>query len=66
MDERLFGSREGNTAKQDLWKTRIHLLSERERNAMDLFLEKEMEESKERILVDWMTNKSRALGRSVV
>ncbi|KAH7323840.1 hypothetical protein BKA65DRAFT_528625 [Rhexocercosporidium sp. MPI-PUGE-AT-0058] len=41
LDKRFFGSREGDIAKQDLGKTRVHLLSERERT------------SKERILVDW-------------
>ena len=37
---------------QDLWKTRIHILSEREGSAMESFVERKMEESKERILVD--------------
>ncbi|RFU30718.1 hypothetical protein B7463_g5620, partial [Scytalidium lignicola] len=53
LDERFFGSREGDIAKQDLWKTRVHLLSERERSAMESFVERKMEESKDRILVDW-------------
>lgn len=53
LDERFFGSREGDLAKQDLWKTRVHLLSEKERNAMGPFVERKMEDSKERILVDW-------------
>ncbi|KAK1769600.1 hypothetical protein QBC33DRAFT_576756 [Phialemonium atrogriseum] len=50
---RFFGSREGDIAKQDLWKTRVHLLSEKERNAMGPFVERKMKDSKERILVDW-------------
>ncbi|KAH9224627.1 phosphotransferase [Leptodontidium sp. 2 PMI_412] len=53
VDERFYGDREGDIAKQDLWKTRVHLLSERERSVIDSFVERKMEESKERILVTW-------------
>ena len=55
LDQRFFGSkeREGEIPMQDLWKTRIHLLSERERSAMESFVERKVEESKERILIDW-------------
>ncbi|KAL5317510.1 hypothetical protein ACEPPN_014605 [Leptodophora sp. 'Broadleaf-Isolate-01'] len=53
LDKRFYGDREGGIAKQDLWKTRVHLLSERERSVMDSFVERKMEESKERILVTW-------------
>lgn len=53
LDHRFFGSRERDIAKQDLWKTRVHLLSEGERMAMESFVERKMKESKERILVDW-------------
>lgn len=53
LDERFFGTREGEIAEQDLWRTRIHLLSERERDAMEPFVRRKMEDSKERILVDW-------------
>jgi len=31
----------------------VHLLSDKEREAMKPFVERKMEESKERILVDW-------------
>ncbi|KAK3369100.1 hypothetical protein B0T24DRAFT_533558 [Lasiosphaeria ovina] len=53
LDESFFGSGQGHRDKQDLWKTRVHLLSERERDMMEPFVERKMEESKERILVDW-------------
>ncbi|KAJ2901766.1 hypothetical protein MKZ38_001386 [Zalerion maritima] len=33
--------------------TRVHLLSERESSAMELFVERKMDESRQRILVDW-------------
>ncbi|KAJ9130148.1 Phosphotransferase [Pleurostoma richardsiae] len=53
LDERFFGGRVGEIAEQDLWKTRIHMLTDRERSAMEPFVERKMEESKERILIDW-------------
>ena len=39
--------------EQDLWKTRMHLLDQREQEVMDSFIERKMEELKERINVDW-------------
>ncbi|KAK2021946.1 hypothetical protein LX32DRAFT_574415 [Colletotrichum zoysiae] len=53
LDERVFGDREKDVPKEDLWKTRVHLLSEEERAAMDSFVERKMAESKERRIVDW-------------
>jgi hypothetical protein len=53
LDKRFFGNREGDIARQDLWKTRVHLLSERERSVMESLVERKMEESKEQILVEW-------------
>jgi hypothetical protein len=38
--------------QDEIWKTRVIFLGERERAAMELFLEKKMEESNERILID--------------
>ncbi|TVY15211.1 hypothetical protein LARI1_G007541 [Lachnellula arida] len=52
LDERFFGGR-ADVPKHELWKTRVHLLGERERNAMEPFVEWKMEDSKERIIVDW-------------
>jgi len=48
-------------------ETRIHLLSEKEREAMEAFVERKMEESKERILVDdWSDEEiKKPLGGSV-
>lgn len=40
LDGRFFGSRESGTQKLDLWRTRVHLLSEDERAAMEPFVEK--------------------------
>ncbi|KAM0429770.1 hypothetical protein ACHAPT_006376 [Fusarium lateritium] len=48
LDERFFGDRGINVVKSDLWKARVHLLSEEEKAAMDTFVRKKMAESKER------------------
>ncbi|KAL3419901.1 phosphotransferase [Phlyctema vagabunda] len=51
LDERFFGARPSET--DNLWESRIHLLSEAERHAMEPFVKRKMEESKDRIIVDW-------------
>ncbi|TVY38041.1 hypothetical protein LSUB1_G005273 [Lachnellula subtilissima] len=53
LDERFFGRREDGVENNDLWKTRLHLLSEDARNAMEPFVEGKVEEMKERKLVEW-------------
>ncbi|KAH9203270.1 phosphotransferase [Leptodontidium sp. 2 PMI_412] len=53
LDEKFFGIREEDVPKDDLWRTRVNLLSEKERAAMEPFVEWKMEDKKERILVDW-------------
>jgi len=53
LDERFFGTHRDKVPLNELWKTRLHLLSEAERNAMEAFVERKMEETKERKLVDW-------------
>lgn len=53
LDERFFGSRDADIAQDELWKTRIGLLSEKERAAMEAFVEWKMEDKKDRILVNW-------------
>lgn len=53
LDERFFGDRDAGISKNDLWKTRVHLLSEEERAAMEPFVERKMAESKERRIVNW-------------
>ncbi|KAH8596638.1 hypothetical protein B0O99DRAFT_705955 [Bisporella sp. PMI_857] len=74
LDHRLFGSRkdltqqdsarqEGLTeqkhvTEQSLWKTRVHLLSDKERNAMEAFVERKMEEGKQRMLIDDLDDKA--------
>ncbi len=53
LDERFFGGREEGVHAEELWKTRVHLLTQDERDAMELMVQIKMEESKERVLVEW-------------
>ncbi|TVY81057.1 hypothetical protein LSUE1_G005268 [Lachnellula suecica] len=53
LDERFFGERDQNVPTEKLWKTRVHLLSEEERAAMEPLVQIKMGESRERILVEW-------------
>lgn len=53
LDERFFGIREATTSMDERWKTRVHLLSEEERVAMEPFVQMKMEEARERTLVEW-------------
>ncbi|KAF5661596.1 kinase-like domain-containing protein [Fusarium circinatum] len=49
LDERFFGDRDPGVVKGDLWKTRIDLLSDDERAAMEPFVQRKMAEGKERL-----------------
>ncbi|KAL3424202.1 phosphotransferase [Phlyctema vagabunda] len=53
LDERFFGTRRNGVARDELWKTRLHLLSEKDQIGMESFVERKMEEIKERKLVEW-------------
>ncbi|KAG5744851.1 hypothetical protein H9Q69_012687 [Fusarium xylarioides] len=53
LDERFFGDRDPGVVKGDLWKTRIDLLSDDERAAMEPFVQRKMAEGKERRVVEW-------------
>ncbi|KAF9767157.1 hypothetical protein IL306_000333 [Fusarium sp. DS 682] len=53
LDERFFGDRDPGVVKDGLWKTRIDLLSDGEREAMEPFIQRKMAESKERCIVEW-------------
>ncbi len=52
LDERFFGERD-HVPDKHLWKTRLHLLDEREKSAMKPFAATKMQESGKRALVDW-------------
>lgn len=52
LDERFFGERPKGIAEEAFWRSRIDLLTEKEREAMEPFVEKKMKQSKERVLVD--------------
>ncbi|KAL3421775.1 phosphotransferase family protein [Phlyctema vagabunda] len=53
LDERFFGERREDVPAEELWRTRVHLLSEEELEAMEPLVQKKMEESKNRVLVEW-------------
>ncbi|KAH7397988.1 phosphotransferase [Cadophora sp. MPI-SDFR-AT-0126] len=53
LDERFFGKRGVDISPDQLWKSRVHMLCEEERDAMEPSVRVKMEESKERILVEW-------------
>ncbi|KAK0113348.1 hypothetical protein ONS95_013602 [Cadophora gregata] len=53
LDEKFFGVRPSDISKDELWKTRLYLLSDVEKAAMDVFVDRKMEETKDRKLVDW-------------
>ncbi|KAL2020614.1 hypothetical protein VTK56DRAFT_8104 [Thermocarpiscus australiensis] len=53
LDERFFGDRGKDIRKDDLWKTRVHLLTDQEREAMEPFVAWKMSETKERKIADW-------------
>lgn len=59
LDERFFGSRKVWVPEEDLWRARVHLLSEEERSAMKPFVQRKMEEIKERKIVKWEDDKAR-------
>ncbi|RSM18645.1 hypothetical protein CDV31_002574 [Fusarium ambrosium] len=59
LDERFFGEREKDIPKESLWKTRLDLLSEEERAAMEPLVQIKMEESQTRVLVDWDAEEAR-------
>ncbi|QPC58964.1 hypothetical protein HYE67_001195 [Fusarium culmorum] len=53
LDEKFFGEREDGTPGEEMWKTRVHLLSEEERAAMEPLVQAKMAESKTRVLIEW-------------
>lgn len=53
LDERFFGVREADVPTDELWRIRLHLLSEAERMAMEPFVDRKIHETKECRLVDW-------------
>lgn len=53
LDERFFGPREPEVLDKDLWKTRLHLLSEQAQQMMEPFVKQKMDESRDHILVEW-------------
>ncbi|KAG7285886.1 hypothetical protein NEMBOFW57_008180 [Staphylotrichum longicolle] len=59
LDERFFGKREEGVPADELWKTRVELLREDERAAMESMMQIKMEESTKRVLVEWEADDAR-------
>lgn len=53
MDERFFGERGSEVAEQDLWRMRVCLLGSKEVEAMEPFVQRKMDGSRDRIVVEW-------------
>lgn len=66
LDERFFGPRETNTKEDQFWTTRVHLLGKEGRKKMETFVQRKMEEAKERVLIDWKTAAARRLLRKTL
>jgi len=66
LDERVFGRREDHVERNELWKTRVHLLSEGARNAMEPFVTRKVEEMKERKLAEWDPEAARSRLKEVL
>ena len=49
--------------KNGPWKTRVHLLRKRARNAIEPFVERKIEEMKERKLVEWDPEEAKSRSR---
>ncbi|KAG8162924.1 hypothetical protein KVR01_007402 [Diaporthe batatas] len=52
LDERFFGKRPCGVPREKLWTTRLHLLTDRERELMEPFVQRRGEETNERKLID--------------
>lgn len=52
LDERFFGKRPHDVPREQLWTTRLHLLTDREREFMEPFVQRRGEETKARKLID--------------
>ena len=51
--ERFFGIKLTDVPKNELWQKALHFLTDAERTAMEPFVERKMEETRERKLVEW-------------
>ncbi|KAK0107127.1 hypothetical protein ONS95_003833 [Cadophora gregata] len=60
LDERFFGRRVDHVEQNELWKTRLDLLSEGARKAMEPFVQRKVEEMKVRKLIHWDPEAARA------
>lgn len=59
LDERFFGPRDPEVLDKNLWKTRLHLLSDEQQEMMEPFVKRKMDESRDRTLVEWDPTEAR-------
>jgi len=59
LDQRFFGERRADISTDQLWKTRVQLLNKEERAAMEPLVKTKMDESKDRVLVQWDATEAR-------
>lgn len=59
LDEPFFGVRDKDVPTEQVWRTRIHLLTDEEREAMEPLVQIKMAESKVRTLVDWKDDEAK-------
>ncbi|KAI6360612.1 hypothetical protein MCOR25_006698 [Pyricularia grisea] len=53
LDERFYGKLDYSITEEQRWQTRLQLLTNEEQDAMEPFLKRKMDESKQRVLVQW-------------
>lgn len=53
LDKKFFGEREEDIPSEELWKARVHLLSQEEQAAMEPLVQAKMAESKKHVLIEW-------------
>ncbi|KAH8900659.1 hypothetical protein GQ53DRAFT_835607 [Thozetella sp. PMI_491] len=59
LDEKFFGERGEDISTEELWRARVHLLSEEDRAAMEALVQTKMNEMKDRVLVEWDATEAR-------
>ncbi|KAH9905744.1 phosphotransferase [Xylariomycetidae sp. FL2044] len=65
LDERFFGARDEVIDEGSFWKTRVHLLSAREREAMERFVERKMREAEARTVEECEVGELSALWKEI-
>lgn len=59
LDERFWGPRDTGVTDKDFWRTRLSVLSQKEQEMMEPFVKRKMDESRDRVLVEWDADEAR-------